>query len=227
MMRGWKKSIGVIGLTASVVAGTAAGAGAFLLLLRLTARVALLQAVAIAAYLIVAGGLAWLASALLTANRRLPLAVAATALGLAVALSAARVTILKPMSFPYTSASPPEGVRYWDLTTGSRLAYIFTAATGDARRAPVIFLHGGPGQVRLVDDELRAALAEDGFDVYAYHQYGAGLSSRAAARRPDATLVLIPGAGHEIRLERPRLYLETLRAFLRGEELPLEPYRGW
>ena len=42
-------------------------------------------------------------------------------------------------------AHRPPGVRYRNLSTGSRLAYLEIPASGPVRPAPVIFVGGGPG----------------------------------------------------------------------------------
>jgi pimeloyl-ACP methyl ester carboxylesterase len=41
---------------------------------------------------------------------------------------------------------------------------------------------------------------------------------------PDSTLLYVPNAGHEIYLDQPELYLASLRAFLLGTPLPLQPW---
>ncbi|WP_373281536.1 alpha/beta fold hydrolase [Microtetraspora fusca] len=69
-------------------------------------------------------------------------------------------------------------VRYWNLPTGSRIAYSHVPASGAARPTPVVFLHGGPGTANDGVSPAGKALAADGFDVYAYDQLGAGRSSR-------------------------------------------------
>ncbi|GFJ96080.1 alpha/beta hydrolase [Phytohabitans rumicis] len=74
----------------------------------------------------------------------------------------------------------PPGTRYWDLPTGSRLAYTKAPARGTPRPTPVIFLHGGPGTPGDGIDATGRALAADGFDVYEYDQLGAGRSTRLA-----------------------------------------------
>ncbi|MFI6251882.1 alpha/beta fold hydrolase [Streptomyces sp. NPDC051016] len=94
----------------------------------------------------------------------------------AVAVLAA-VTVLHPM--PTTTAAPaPPGVRFWDLPTGSHIAYVHAPAAGKARPTPVIFLHGGPGTPGEGVPIGGRELAADGFDVYSYDQLGAGRSTR-------------------------------------------------
>lgn len=77
----------------------------------------------------------------------------------------------------------PDG--YWDLETGSRIAYRHTLAQGDRRQTPVIWLHGGPGMPIVCLDQNGEVLphpldqlAELGFDVYYYDQLGCGHSAR-------------------------------------------------
>jgi proline iminopeptidase len=76
-------------------------------------------------------------------------------------------------------ARPVAGMRYWDLPTGSRLAYVHLAASGTRRSTPVVVLHGGPGISDLAGDaRYFKALTDDGFDVYVYDQVGSGHSGR-------------------------------------------------
>ncbi|MGW6377931.1 alpha/beta fold hydrolase [Rhodococcus sp. NPDC055112] len=68
---------------------------------------------------------------------------------------------------------------YWDLPTGSTIAYRhLPAATATSRSLPVIFLHGGPGTAGDGLPPASAELAAAGYDVYAYDQVGSGRSSR-------------------------------------------------
>ncbi|WP_148283183.1 MULTISPECIES: alpha/beta fold hydrolase [Kitasatospora] len=101
---------------------------------------------------------------------RTPAAVAAL---LAAALAAAVLP-------PGERAAPATAAAYWDLPTGSRLAYHLTPARGPARDTPVIRLHGGPGTPGEAADGLDTALAAAGYPVYAYDQLGSGDSPRPA-----------------------------------------------
>ncbi|HEX7301487.1 alpha/beta hydrolase [Lentzea sp.] len=80
---------------------------------------------------------------------------------------------------PATSTPLPESasVRYWDLPTGSRVAYVRTAGKV-THPEPVLLVHGGPGAPTGANDEFARRLAAAGFAVYAYQQVGAGQSSR-------------------------------------------------
>jgi len=87
------------------------------------------------------------------------------------------MTIFRPI--PTTPAgAAPAGVKFWDLAMGSRVAYVEAPATGDREETPIVFLHGGPGTAGEGIPAIGKTLTGDGFDVYAYHQLGAGRSTR-------------------------------------------------
>jgi len=69
--------------------------------------------------------------------------------------------------------------RYWQLPTGSRIAYSeFDPATRAATKPyPIIFLHGGPGIAQeQPDQDFYSGFTAQGFRVYLYDQAGSGLS---------------------------------------------------
>jgi proline iminopeptidase len=86
--------------------------------------------------------------------------------------------ILKPTADP---GIPPPFVntRYWQLPTGSRIAYSeFDPPPGMAINPdPIVFLHGGPG-VRQgpFDQSIYGSLSKEGFRVFLFDQAGTGLS---------------------------------------------------
>ena len=75
---------------------------------------------------------------------------------------------------------PGSGTGFWELETGHRIAYRrVRAAAGVEPRAPVVFLHGGPGgYVHSSVIEALAPLAGRGHELYFYEQVGSGLSER-------------------------------------------------
>lgn len=170
-----QRIVGGVLLTVAVPLAPAAAAAAFLALALITTSVPLLAltglAVATAAgYLLARAAFAllgkgWRAAALFT-----------SALTVAVAVLAA-ATVFRPMPVPAAAPTPP-GVRFWNLTTGSHIAYVHAPATGQVKLTPVIFLHGGPGTPAEGIPVGGQALAADGFDVYSYDQIGAGRSTR-------------------------------------------------
>ncbi|NOK57300.1 MAG: Lysophospholipase, alpha-beta hydrolase superfamily [Chloroflexi bacterium AL-W] len=89
------------------------------------------------------------------------------------------VHVFQPMAITYVPKESTFETVYWDLPTGSRLAYIHIPAEGTAHPTPVILLHGGPGassNFTLQPEDQR--LASAGFNVYLYDQVGSGLSER-------------------------------------------------
>jgi pimeloyl-ACP methyl ester carboxylesterase len=70
---------------------------------------------------------------------------------------------------------------YWELPTGSRIAYLKFPARGQRQPHPIVFLHGGPGSYAVTIEpttRVMSKLTDDGFDVYIYDQVGGGLSER-------------------------------------------------
>ncbi len=85
--------------------------------------------------------------------------------------------------WPATYHIPPQQVRagteFWDLPSGSRIAYTFVPAKGNKNPYPIIFLQGGPGgPIYERNITLLSTLADDGYDVYLYDQVGCGFSER-------------------------------------------------
>jgi pimeloyl-ACP methyl ester carboxylesterase len=80
--------------------------------------------------------------------------------------------------------APVAGQRFWELPTGSRIAWVHLAARGRPKPTPVVFLHGGPGIADMAGDAAYfGQLTSDGYDVYVYDQVGTGRSSRLADPR--------------------------------------------
>jgi proline iminopeptidase len=74
-----------------------------------------------------------------------------------------------------------EGVKFWDLSTGSKIAYTLLPAKGEKKACPIIYLQGGPGGF-ISDRNIRilAPLTDEGYDVFLYDQVGSGHSQRLA-----------------------------------------------
>jgi proline iminopeptidase len=84
-----------------------------------------------------------------------------------------------PRNYNVQERKERAGIRYWNLATGSRIAYTVIPAKGEKKSFPLIYLHGGPG-AGITDLEIRTLgkLAGDGYDVYLYDQIGCGHSAR-------------------------------------------------
>jgi proline iminopeptidase len=129
--------------------------------------------------------------------------------GTAVVVGLFALTALLPMGDPRLPPAPVEGQRKWELSTGSKIAYVRVPAEGGAREVPMIFLHGGPGVPDMRgDSEYFGRLARDGFDVYVYDMVGRGRSSRLADPR-----------GYT--LERDVADLESIRRTIGAEKVVL------
>jgi len=86
--------------------------------------------------------------------------------------------ILKPTADP-GPPHPLENIRYWQLPTGSRIAYreIDPLEGTSVQSHPVIYLHGGAGaREGHFDQSIYGSLASDGFRVFLYDQAGSGMS---------------------------------------------------
>ena len=98
------------------------------------------------------------------------------------------IAVFWPRSYGTPPLVPRPGTRYWDLPTGSRIAYTLIPAQGAKKPYPLVFLHGGPGGA-IGENNIRALapLAEDGYDIYLYDQVGGGLSNRLGNVREYTT----------------------------------------
>ena len=173
-------------MTLSVILGVVGTIAAFFgAAFLLESSSALLVVAILVGFLITSGG-AWIAARMMTRARpgRIAFGIgAATMLVLALVTS---LTILQPLPSTPAARQPPPvpaGVGYWDLSTGSHLAYLKVPAQGRARATPVILVGGGPGEEDVADTsqtQFFGQLARDGYDVYFYDQIGSGLSTRLA-----------------------------------------------
>jgi proline iminopeptidase len=162
----------------------AAGLGAMLGTATLTDRPPLFLSTGLAAFCVtyILGLL--VATRGLGRPRRRPALLLGFCAGTVLVAGAFAWAALVPMGDPRLPPAPVAGQRFWELPTGSRVAYVCVPARGDARGTPVIFLHGGPGVPDMGgDSEYFGALAGSGFAVYVYDQVGSGRSSRLADPR--------------------------------------------
>jgi len=89
-----------------------------------------------------------------------------------------------PRSYYVPHMQDRQGIQYWNLSTGSKIAYTLVPAKGEKKPFPLIYLHGGPGGfVSERNISILSPLAEEGFDIYFYDQAGGGRSGRL----PDIT----------------------------------------
>jgi proline iminopeptidase len=89
------------------------------------------------------------------------------------------VKILAPSSYDVPEIQKTPNLAYWELPTGSKIAYLHLDGEGDSSKSPIIYLHGGPGG--LIRDEVVQSLkplTALGHDLYFYDQIGSGHSGR-------------------------------------------------
>jgi proline iminopeptidase len=98
---------------------------------------------------------------------------------LLLVLLAGGYIIFLPHTYDVPALAERKGTQYWDLTTGSRIAYTLLPAKGEKKLIPVIFLQGGPGGP-IYDQNIKSLtpLSDAGYDVYLYDQVGCGYSGR-------------------------------------------------
>src|SRR5258708_29530079 len=138
----------------SVIFGVAGAVAAFFgAAFLLNASVALFLVAITVGFMITSGG-AWIAARMMgrVYPKRIALSAgAATMLVLALVVS---LTVLQPLSSTPAARQPPlvpAGVRYWNLSTGSHLAYLKIPPQGKARATPIILVGGGPGEEDVAD----------------------------------------------------------------------------
>lgn len=87
--------------------------------------------------------------------------------------------VFKPDRYTVQTLRTREGTNYWQLPTGSRIAYTLLEGQGIRKPVPLIYLHGGPG-AGITDREIAVyrRIAAQGYDIYLYDQIGCGRSGR-------------------------------------------------
>jgi proline iminopeptidase len=185
-----------------LVVSLGAAGGAFYGMAGILNRLWMVITIAALILLLVSGITAWL----LTSRLWLSLSVAGGWLLVTIFLV---VYLFAPLKVAYQPPVPLPNMQFWDLTTGSRIAYTKITASGESRTTPIIYLHGGPGWVILNSDiAFYGQFAQDGFDVYLYDQVGSGRSARLADVRQYTT-------------ERHVADLEAIRQEINAEQLIL------
>jgi proline iminopeptidase len=170
---------GVLRLVAVVVAAAVAGLAALVGAAMGSARPPVFLGAGLVVFL------AATAAGVALATRKLPVArrgrtrLVALAVGGLGGVAVFVVTVLVPVGDPRLPPASVAGQRWWQLPTGSRIAYVHLPAHGRPRPTPVVFLHGGPGVADMAGDAASfGQLTRDGFDLWVYDQVGTGRSSR-------------------------------------------------
>lgn len=89
------------------------------------------------------------------------------------------ICVLRPSRSHFAGVVPYANTKYWQLPTGSMIAYSeYDPPQGVAAKPEaIVYLHGGPG-VRQgpFDQDIYGSFAANGFRVFLYDQAGSGLS---------------------------------------------------
>lgn len=199
----------VLRLVLVVVVAAVAGLAALIGAAAVSARPALFLGAGLVVFLTATAAGVGLATRKLPTDRRRRtrlVAFAATALG---GVAVFVVTTLLPLGDPRLPPTPVAGQRFWQLPTGSRIAWVHLPAHGRPQPTPVVFLHGGPGIADMAGDAAYfGQLTGDGYDVFVYDQVGTGRSARLADPRGYTTA-------------RGVADLEAIRQRLRADRLVL------
>ena len=117
----------------------------FLLISMATQSVLVMTIAACAAFVLLVAGVSWLVAEGLALDRRARFSLAVALMAILGIVLPAWGLILNPAPLTATEAPQPRpGTQYWDLSTGSHIAYsYFPAEGGRPRRNPIVFLHGG------------------------------------------------------------------------------------
>lgn len=87
--------------------------------------------------------------------------------------------IFYPRSYNVPQFQRRANTQYWNLSTGSRIAYTLIEAKNKKKGYPIIYLHGGPGgHISNRDINVLSNISESGYDIYLYDQIGSGQSGR-------------------------------------------------
>ncbi len=176
----WLRLTLLIVLLFGIVYSAAMAAQIFLAVSILTTNTTIIAIAACVGFALLIWGIAWLVAEGLALDRRARFSVVSAAVATLLVAIPASVLILEadPVT-PAPAPTPRPDTQYWDLTTGSRIAYsVFPAEDPRAGRNPIVFLHDLGRAVLDTDIEFFRQFSEEGFTVYLYDQVGCGLSER-------------------------------------------------
>jgi proline iminopeptidase len=174
----------VLRLLVVMLVAAVAGLVALFAVAAVSARPPVFLAAGLVVFLAATAAGVGLATRRVPAGRRRRARVARFAGAALVGVAVFVVTALLPLGDPRLPPAPVAGQRFWQLPSGSRVAWVHLPARGRPQPTPVVFLHGGPGIADMAGDAAYfGQLTRDGYDVWVYDQVGTGRSSRLADPR--------------------------------------------
>lgn len=187
----------------------------FLAVSHLTTNVVTMVVVGTVAFALLVAGISWLVAEGLVLDRRARFSSLVTAITvLTIAVPAAVAVLVAPAPPPAPLPEPQKPTQYWDLPTGSRIAYLhYPAVESSAGRNPIFFLHDLGRAVLRTDLDFFSQFTAQGYDVYLYDQIGCGLSARLDSIEAYSIL-------------RHVLDLEAIREMIRADRLILIAHAG-
>jgi proline iminopeptidase len=163
----------------AVVVGALAGLAALLGTAVAAPTPPVFLGVGLVAFIAVTAGGVGLATRGVGRQRRRVVRAGVTATSTLLMVAGLGLVLLRPVHDPAIPPTPVRGQAFWELPTGSRIAYVKVPAVGARKPDPIVFLHGGPGVADMAGDAAYfGQLARDGFDVWVYDQVGVGRSAR-------------------------------------------------
>jgi pimeloyl-ACP methyl ester carboxylesterase/uncharacterized membrane protein YvlD (DUF360 family) len=176
---GWAlRTLLVVGLLLGTVFSGLTAFQVALALSTVTTRLGILGGAALLTLTLVSLGFSWLVAEGLEAARRARFSTIVAGLTTVVGI-AALTFLVTDRVHDVTPPPPTTDTAYWNLPTGSRIAYYHYAANEQLEEPPLVYLHDGPGLGVLEPERAFYQLfAEDGFDVYLYDRVGTGRSER-------------------------------------------------
>jgi proline iminopeptidase len=182
----WRRLLLIVILIGGIVFSAAMATQVFLAVGQLTRNMAAIAAVSGVAFALFCYGIAWLVAEGLALDRRAVFAAIVTFLATALVVVPVTVQLfVAEPDLPDPSHQPRTGTAYWELPTGSRIAYSAFPAQRGTERNPIFYLHGGLGWAVLDTDiaffsqfAAPGSAGGSGFDVYLYDMVGTGLSDR-------------------------------------------------
>jgi proline iminopeptidase len=131
-----------------------------------------------------------------------------TGLLMLILLILLQMSLFKKLPGPIMEKTLPEDTRYFQLETGSKLAYWYYEGQGHKKPYPMIFIHGGPGaHVRQIDRDFFKRFIEEGYDVYLYDQAGGGFSDTIALSEISMARMIKDLEGIRVEIDAEKIIL--------------------
>jgi pimeloyl-ACP methyl ester carboxylesterase len=146
---------------------------------KLTPRIGLLITVALIVFAMSTFLVTRSASKISGTFSKLPSVITIAALSTVVFSLALYAAFQRPLGIAHVDPLPRANTQYWDLSTGSHIAYSLYEPPVEVpvKQDPIIFVHGGAGLRAFdADQNFYRQFTQDGFRVYLFDQAGSGLS---------------------------------------------------